>query len=197
MSEHQTVEHDASELYDWTTFEEGEVVQWEGKPHIYSLIPVVLIGIPLSIVLIGIGLIAYAWVARENTTYVITNRAVYKKRGAVSREVKRVSIEKIQNTSLKQGAAGTYFDYGNVEISTAGSEGAEVTFESVAAPRSVQQRLNRQVETLGAEEDDTPESKQAIGTEDQTVEVLQQIHDELVTIRAAVAEGDESVVRDD
>ena len=94
---------DARSAYDWTTFEEDEVVLWEGKPHRYSLIPAFVIGVIFAIILIGLIILAWAWVDWKNTTYVITNRGVYRKRGALSREVKRVSFEKIQNTSLKQG----------------------------------------------------------------------------------------------
>lgn len=190
MSEQAVVDADASEVYDWTTFEEDEVVLWEGQPHIYSLIPAFIIGIPLAVILIGILIIAWAWVDRENTTYVITDRAVYRKRGALSRSVKRVAFEKIQNTSLKQGVFGTYFDYGNVEISTAGSEGAEVTFRAVIEPRSVQQRVNQRLEEVKPDERSTDSPTERVGADERTVEVLEDIRAELQAIRAAV-EDDE------
>lgn len=186
MNDQNDTEPNATEIYDWTTFEENEVVRWEGKPHIYSLIPAFIIGIPLAIIVIGIVIIAWAWVDRENTTYVITNRAVYRKRGAISRDVKRVSFEKIQNTSLKQGIFGTHFDYGNVEISTAGSEGAEVTFRAVLEPRSVQQRMNKYLEKIKEDGDRTEEER--LNSEEQIVELLEEVRDELRLIRTAIAE---------
>lgn len=174
--------------YDWTTFEDNEVVYWEGKPHIYSLIPAFIIGIPLAIIVIGLVIIGWAWVDRENTAYVITNRAVYRKRGALSRDVKRVSFEKIQNTSLKQGIFGTYFDYGNVEISTAGSEGAEVTLRAVLEPRSVQQRVNARLEEVNG--DGVPDERAEESEADETTALLREIRDELRLIRSAVSEAD-------
>lgn len=176
------------EGYDWTTFEEGEVVRWEGQPHVYSLIPAFIVGIPLSVFVIGLIIIGWAWVDRKNTTYVITNRAVYRKRGAISRDVKRVSFEKIQNTSLKQGVFGTHFDYGNVEISTAGSEGAEVTFRAVPEPRSVQQRVNAQLERVKGE--DEPTTPEVAGTDERIVELLEEVRDELRLLRMSMT-GDE------
>lgn len=55
--------------------------------------------------------------------------------GSISRNVKRVSFEKILNTAFQQGIVGTHFDYGTVEISTAGSEGAKLQFRAVEAPK--------------------------------------------------------------
>lgn len=178
---------DPTEIYDWTTFEENEVVLWEGRPHIYSLIPAFIIGMLLAIVLVGIAIIAWAWVDRENTTYVITNRAVYRKRGTISRDVKRVSFEKIQNTSLKQGIFGTHFDYGNVEISTAGSEGAEVTFRAVLEPRAVQRRVNNQLDEL--KDEGEWETDERPDNEERIIELLESVNEELKLIRTALTEG--------
>lgn len=180
---------DARSAYDWTTFEEDEVVLWEGKPHRYSLIPAFVIGVIFAIILIGLIILAWAWVDWKNTTYVITNRGVYRKRGALSREVKRVSFEKIQNTSLKQGVIGTQFDYGNVEISTAGSEGAEVTFRAVPEPRSIQQRVNTRLERKQSE-DPADTSNASATTDDRTVELLEEIRDELRDINRSMNENE-------
>lgn len=169
--------------YDWVTLEEDEKVIWEGKPHRYSLVPAFVIGIPLSVVLIGLVIIGWAWVDRENTSYVVTTEAVYKKRGALSRDVKRIAYEKIQNTSFKQGVLGTHFDYGTVEISTAGSEGAEMRFRAVTDPRGVQERLNRRLErTRDASEDEQPDTRDEL-------EVLLEIRDEISAIRASLEGG--------
>ena len=178
-------EHD---LFDWITFEDDESVLWKGKPHRYSLIPAFLIGIPLAILVIGLLIIAWAWIDRENTTYVITNKAVYRKRGAISRDVKRVSFEKIQNTSLKQGIFGTYFEYGNVEISTAGSEGAEVTFRAVAEPRSVQQQVNGRLEKVRTESEDV-RAHHSADDEEITI-LLRDILAEVKAIRESVTSDD-------
>lgn len=52
MGDQHHREPDAPEMYDWTTFEDNEAVLWEGKPHMYSLIPAFIIGIPLAIIVI-------------------------------------------------------------------------------------------------------------------------------------------------
>ena len=58
MNDEDDPESAETPRYDWTTLEENEVILWEGKPHIYSLIPAIVIGVPLAIVLIGIVIIA-------------------------------------------------------------------------------------------------------------------------------------------
>lgn len=165
--------------YDWVNLEPEETVVWEGKPHKYSLVPAFVVGIPLSVLLIGLVIMAWAWIARQNTAYVITTEAVYRKRGAISRDVKRVDFEKVQNTSFRQGVLGTHFDYGTVEISTAGSEGPEIQFRAVSDPRSVQERLNARLERDSAKRE--PEHI------DDT-ELLVEIRDELQTIRELLEE---------
>ena len=174
--------------YDWTTLEEDEEVMWEGEPHVHSLLPAFIVGAVLSIILIGLAIIAWAWVDRENTTYLITNKAVYKKRGAISRQVKRVSVEKIQNTNLSQGVFGTYFDYGTVEISTAGSEGAEMRFRGVPDPRAVQEQLNRQLRDIRAGE--SPVELDTLETD----ELLGELLTEIRLIREAVVDGEGAAI---
>lgn len=172
----------AETTFDWTTLEEDEEIVWEGKPHVYSLVPAFVIGALLSVVLIGLVIIAWAWIDRENTEYVVTSKALYKKRGAISRAVKRIDFQKVQNTSLSQGPIGTYLDYGNVEISTAGSEGAEMRFRAVPDPRGVQELVNRRLQRVRGSREDTVESRD--GPEDVFVEMLE----ELRAIRGAVVD---------
>lgn len=178
MSSDGTVDEEVT--YEWVDLEPGERVIWEGKPHVYSLAPAIIVGIPLSVVLIGLVIMAWAWVARENTTYVITTEAVYRKRGSISRDVKRVDFAKIQNTSFRQGILGTHFDYGTVDVSTAGSEGAEVRFRAVPDPRAVQRQLNNRLERVTGETRPDDEERP------DEIELLLEIRDELRAIRAAV-----------
>lgn len=160
---------------DWLTLEADEEVVWTGKPHEYSLVPALVVGVPLSIVLVGVAIIASAYLRRENTNYVITTRALYKKTGVFSRDIQRVSFEKVQNTSYAQDFFGRQFGYGDVDVSTAGSGGVELRFRSVPDPGSVQERINRR---LGATDEDRERGDAAA--------VLDDILEELRAIRAAL-----------
>ncbi|MDY7080831.1 MAG: PH domain-containing protein [Halobacteria archaeon] len=124
-TETETPEYD----FDWVTFDDDEEVVWADNPHRESMIPAIAIGI-LLIPLLGLGLviIGASYVHLKNTVFVITNKRVYKKQGTLSRNVSKIGYDKIQNTSFSQGFLGKYFNYGSVELSTAGGQGVEMRF---------------------------------------------------------------------
>ncbi|GAB3419443.1 hypothetical protein GCM10027435_20790 [Haloparvum alkalitolerans] len=131
---------------DWLTLEGGEEVLWASQPHRSSLVPALVVGLPLSLVLIGIPIVAGAYLTYTNTNYVVTSSGLYRKAGILSRDVQKIGFDKVQNISYSQSAVGAYFGYGNVEVSTAGSSGVEMQFRSVPAPADVQELIDRQVE---------------------------------------------------
>jgi len=171
--------------YDWLTLDSDEEVLWSGQPAPETMYGAYITGVPM-ILFFGLGLlvIAGAYLNRENTDYVVTSKSVYKKTGILSRSVSEVEYEKVQNTSFSVGVIGRYFDYGNVDISTAGGSGVEMTLRGVSSPQDVQKRLSRRVKEIqGGRGRDGEESKQ---------DVLSEILTELRAIRAAV-EDDDSV----
>ena len=155
----------------WLTLDEDEELLWSSRPHRYSLVPALAVGIPLSVVLIGLPIIAGAYLTYTNTSYVVTSAGLYKKTGVLSRDVQKIGFDKVQNTSYSQSAVGSYFGYGNVDVSTAGSGGTEMRFRSVPEPAEVQQRVNRQV-------------KDAEPGDEGKADVLDEVLEELRAIRA-------------
>ncbi|MGQ3330146.1 PH domain-containing protein [Halorubrum sp. FL23] len=166
------------ETADWLTLDEDEEIVWSGKPHESSLIPALVVGLPLSLILIGLFIIAGAYLQRENTQFVVTTDGLYKKRGVLSRDVQRIDFGKVQNTSYSQGFFGSRFGYGNVDISTAGGSGIEMQFRSVPEPREIQELINKRVK--GSRGDPTTESGETKG------DVLDEILVELRDIRATL-----------
>jgi uncharacterized membrane protein YdbT with pleckstrin-like domain len=155
--------------FDWLTLEEGEKVLWSSRAHRYSL----YVGMVFGVIFLFVGSIL-AWLNYQNTHYVVTNRRIYAKRGIVSRNVKTVDFDKVQNINYTQGALGAHFGYGNVEISTAGSSGAEVTFRSIPDPADVQELIDREIKRGQGTEGGTSES---------TDDVLDEVVSELRAIR--------------
>ncbi|MFB6241546.1 MAG: PH domain-containing protein [Candidatus Nanosalina sp.] len=131
---------------DWLSLDDGEEVVWSGNPRMHSIIPAVLIGVPL-IPLMGIGVLimAGAYLSIKNTYFVVTSEGVYHKSGVLSRDVQKIGFDKIQNISYSQGVFGNFFGYGNVDISTAGGSGVEMRFRSIGDPKDVQQEINRRI----------------------------------------------------
>ncbi|GAA0195970.1 PH domain-containing protein [Halobaculum roseum] len=164
--------------FDWLSLDPEEEVVWTGKPHSMSLVPALVVGVPLSLVLVGIPIVVSAYLSRENTEYVITTEALYKKRGVVSRDVKRVGFEKVQDTSYSQDFFGTQFGYGSVDISTAGGSGVELSFDSVAEPKRIQELVNERIRARDRRGD--------VGDGETKADVLDDILGELRAIRAAV-----------
>lgn len=166
--------------FDWLTLEDDEEVVWSGKPHEYSLIPALVVGIPLAILLVGVVVIAAAYLQRENTVYVVTTDGLYAKTGVFSRDVQRIDFDKVQNISYSQDLFGTRFGYGNVDVSTAGGAGVEMRFRQVPDPKAVQERVNAlSKEARGGDRD--PEGKAAIL--DDILAELRAIREELAADR--------------
>lgn len=173
----EATQPDSGDL-EWLTLDEDETLVWSGKPHKSSLIPALIIGVPLSVVLIGLVIIGAAYLYRENTRYVVTTDALYRKSGVVSRDVQRIDFGKVQNTSYSQGFFGARFGYGNVDISTAGGSGVEMQFQSVPEPRHIQETINKRVKAQrGNSTREDGETKS---------DVLADILDELRAIRETI-----------
>ena len=160
MSESSTID---PETVDWLTLDADEANVWSGNPHKSSLIPALVVGVPLSLLLVGLFIIAGAYLQRENTQYVVTTDALYKKTGVLSRDVQRIDFGKVQNTSYSQGFFGSQFGYGNVDVSTAGGSGVELQFRSVPDPREVQELINKRVKaSRGDRTTDSGETKRDV-----------------------------------
>jgi len=154
---------------EWLTLDDGEEVLWASTPRKSSLVPALAIGIPLSFVLVGIPIIASAYLSFTNTNYVVTTRGLYRKRGILSRDVKQIGFDKVQNISYTQSAVGSSLGYGTVEISTAGSSGVELRFRSIPTPAEIQELISREIERREDggrdEEDSVDDTLDAILTE--------------------------------
>jgi len=177
---------DDDQPYDWLTLDGGEEILWAGQPAPEVMYGAYLVGVPM-ILFFGLGLliIASAYLTRQNTNYVITDKSVYKKTGIFSRSVSEVEYEKVQNTSFSVGVVGRYFGYGDVDISTAGGSGVEMSLDGVSDPQDVQKRLSRRVkEVQGGRGRDDEETKP---------DVLGEILTELRAIRVAVESSDGAV----
>jgi len=134
---------------DWLTLEEDEEIKWKGQPRVKSIIPAVIFGLPLSVVGVGLLIIIGAYLSVKNTFYVVTSDGIFVKKGILSRNVKKIGYDKIQNISFSQGVFGNHFGYGNVNISTAGSEGVEMRLRSIREPKNVQEMINRNISGKG------------------------------------------------
>ena len=171
---------DAADIdLEWLTLEENESIRWASTPHRYSIVPAFVVGIPLSLVLVGIPILVASYLQYTNTNYVVTNRGLYSKRGIISRDVQQIGFDKVQNISYSQSALGSSLGYGSVDVSTAGGSGVELQFRNIPDPASVQELIAR-------ETDDRRRTESDAGAD--ADDVLDEILGELRLIRRAVTD---------
>jgi len=164
---------------EWLSLEDDETIRWASTPHKYSVVPGLIVGIPLSLVLIGIPIIIASYLQYTNTNYVVTNKGVYSKRGILSRDVQQVGFNKVQNISYSQSAIGSSLGYGSVDVSTAGGSGVELQFRNIPDPAAVQEVIAKEIDTR--QQGDTDRDAD-------TDDVLEEILIELRAIRHAVVD---------
>lgn len=147
---------------DWLSLAPGESVEWQGRPRLSAALPSIAAGgalvvgglvvytlfppevrLPLLAVAVVIGLLtALAGVMQVYyTRYAITDRSLAIKKGVFARQVTTVPLEKVQDSSFRQGIAGTLLGYGTVSFDTAG--GDHFSFDRIDDPQAVRQRVDR------------------------------------------------------
>lgn len=150
---------------EWLALDPGEEVTWRGHPRLTAVAPAALAGLAFAAVGVGLayavslrlaplallGVVPPLWqyLVLVNTQFVVTDRALYRKTGVLSRRVERVGADRIQNSSLRQGVRGSLFDYGTVAVEAAGGGG--LAFTDVRNPEAVRSLVDRR-----AAADDVP-----------------------------------------
>ncbi|MFB6196548.1 MAG: PH domain-containing protein [Haloplanus sp.] len=141
------------EVPEWLSLDEDEEIQWVGEPVPISIVGTAIWGLLLTVVLIGFLILLtlpLSWLSIKNTDYVITNKSLYVKKGVMSTNIESVGLDKIQNTEYSQSFWGKQFGYGGIDISTAGSSGAELSFQNIENASEVRELITRQSNQYGA-----------------------------------------------
>ena len=145
----------------------GERVIFEGHPSWRAILGFYLRGIALTavvglvvalvtriggevnkslvffIVLAGVALtLLVGFVRRVTTTYTITDRRLNIKRGIISREVQQTRLERVQNVNYNQTMFQRAVQVGDVDFDTAGSGDYDFSFDGVADPEQVVQKVD-------------------------------------------------------
>ncbi|MGL5359519.1 MAG: PH domain-containing protein [Shewanella sp.] len=126
----------------------GEKVIYEGKTSLWSLLPMVLLGL-LTLGFFGLGLVL--WIAAAiryfSTELAITNKRVIAKFGFISRTTIEINIQKIESIQVNQGILGRIFNFGSIVVSGAGNPQAPVP--GISSPLNFRREfLNTQEQEL-------------------------------------------------
>ena len=105
----------------------GEQVIYQGKVSIWSLSPLIIIGLIL-LAAWGLGLLflIVAAVRYFTTELAITNKRVIAKFGLVSRSTIEINLQKIESIQVNQGILGRILNYGSIVVSGAGNPQAPI-----------------------------------------------------------------------
>lgn len=105
----------------------GEQVVYQGKVSIWSLVPLLLLGL-IFLAFYGLGLLFWAAAAIRyfTTELAITNKRVIAKFGLISRSTIEINLQKIESIQVHQGILGRIFNFGSIVVSGAGNPQAPI-----------------------------------------------------------------------
>jgi len=135
-----------------------ESVEWTGRPRVTTVLPAVVSGavlvavataaavvgetpVALGVVPLAVAIPLWRYVALRGVQYVVTDEALYVKRGVLTRSVAQAHLETVQNSAFGQDVTGSLFGYGSVTFEVAGGE--DLSFRAVEDPRSVRELVDR------------------------------------------------------
>ena len=166
----------------WWFQRDGESIVWEGSPRLSAALGGVALGVVVVVgalvaamivdrrlglvALLGIGLAAWRLLRVWQTSYLVTSRALWSKRGVIGQTVRRVGLSQVQNTAYSQSITGSIFGYGTVTIEVAG--GRDLKFRRIDDPEGVRRMLT---DRIGETDSELP------GTTDQWRAVLSVVRD--------------------
>jgi len=108
-------------------------------------------GLVFVVVLVAMVLtVLIGFLKRVATTYTITDRRLHIKRGIISREVQETRLERVQNVNYNQSLFQRVVQVGDVDFDTAGSGDYSFSFDGVADPEQVVQKVDEAWRLHGA-----------------------------------------------
>lgn len=184
---------------DWLALDQDEDLIWSGTPRIqtlYSVVgfviaatvaPAIVIGWKAALTgfLVGSIILTVSYFTLINTEYVVSTKYAYSKKGIYGRNVTKIGLKNIQDTSFSQGLLGRQFDYGTLDFSTAGGTGHELSFRNINTPRETQSKINNQLHELRQKHAQNEAPTEAGRSSD---EILEELTTEMKRIREAVDE---------
>jgi uncharacterized membrane protein YdbT with pleckstrin-like domain len=99
----------------------------------------------LGVVLVGVGVLnLYYWGWRAHE-YVLTDQRVILNEGILSKFSRSIAIDRIQDLTTFQGLWGRTWGFGDIELESAGREGAEL-LSTVPRPQQLRNAIFGQIE---------------------------------------------------
>jgi uncharacterized membrane protein YdbT with pleckstrin-like domain len=125
----------------------GEVVKYEAKVSMWSMIPLFFLGL-LFLPLYGFGLLflLIAYLRFISTELAVTNKKVIAKFGFIRRDTIELLLPKIESIQVKQSLFGRMLNYGSIVVAGAGNTQAPIP--GISSPIEFRKRFLETQEQL-------------------------------------------------
>lgn len=174
-----------------------ESVLWTGRPRVTVVLPAAIGGLvlvlagligmfvfdfvsALALVPFGLAVSIGRYLRNQRTQYVVTDYALYKKTGVLSRTVSQAALTTVQNSSYSRSLTGSLFGYGAVEFEIAG--GGSFAYRTITDPQAVRALVAQGTE---AEDSLTGESTERLSLPGR-LEQWQAVRDEVRLLHRAL-----------
>ncbi len=86
------------------------------------------------------------WSAMYSQTYTIHSEGIRSKLGIIARDTVDLRYPHIRSILLRQGLTGRLFNVGTLEFTSAGTDGVDLSMESISRPAAVQAEIQRRID---------------------------------------------------
>lgn len=117
----------------------GEKVVYRAHMSVWSMLPMILLGILLLALVIGLFILIAAWIRYATTEFAVTDRRIIAKSGLISRRTVEMFLDKVESLNVDQTVPGRMFDYGTVTIRGTGA--TSEPFGSISAPMELRKHF--------------------------------------------------------
>ncbi len=124
----------------------GERIVYSAKLSLWSLAPLIVIGLILCVFLIGFLILLHVFLKYISTELAITNRRVIAKSGFIRRDTVELDIRRIESVRVTQGIFGRMLGFGSIIVAGAGNPQAPIA--GISQPMVFRQVFNEEREGL-------------------------------------------------
>ena len=117
----------------------NEKVLHRARTSVWTLMPMILLGVLLLIAVVGLFILLAAWIRYRTTEFAVTDRRIIAKTGLVSRRTVEMFLDKVESLNVDQSVAGRLFDYGTVTVRGTGA--TSEAFADISAPLELRKRF--------------------------------------------------------
>jgi len=82
-----------------------------------------------------------------STNYCLTDKRLIEERGIIGKRIIFIPLNKVQDVTCKFGVLGKMFDFGDLEIESAGTYG-KIVFSFIAKPRKRKEEINEAISRI-------------------------------------------------